>query len=146
MFLVLKWLGGAAGAIGAIIGARAGIKLPHAVALGILLVGVAGLLLAPNFTVFMVSSWIWEFGFTLGCLYQTAAIARFDTSNKLVVLVPATFGISMIVGGRLAGQLMTDESAVPLYIFVAICSFLPVIYVALSKAIAPQPEIVETLS
>jgi len=131
MFLVLKF--------GAIIGARAGLKLPHGVASIILLIGVAGMWLAPNFTVFMVSSWIWEFGFTLGCLYLTASIARFDNFNKLIILVPAAFGISMIVGGGIAGLLLDSGSAAPLYTFVVFCSFLPVTYVALSKAKPPSP-------
>jgi len=89
MFGVLKWLGGVAGAVGAIIGARAGLRIPHIVAFVILLLGVLGLFTAKNFTTYMISSWVWEFGFTLGCLYQTAAIVRFDISNKLVVLVPS---------------------------------------------------------
>jgi len=138
MFGVLKWLGGAAGAVGAIIGARAGIKLPHFIALVILLIGVVGLTLAPNFEVFMVSSWIWEFGFTLGCLYQTAAIVRHDPSNKLVVLVPMAFGISMIFGGKIAGQLLEGGSAAGLYGLVAICSLLPSLYILASRKIAIQ--------
>ena len=141
MFGVLKWLGGAAGAVGAIIGAKAGVKLPHFVALGILILGVIGLALAPNFEVFMVSSWIWEFGFTLGCLYQTAAIVRHDPSNKLVVLVPMAFGISMILGGKIAGHLLESASAMSLYGLVAVCSLLPTMYILLSgKITAPELE------
>lgn len=137
MFGVLKWLGGAAGAIGAIIGARAGLRIPHLVALIILLVGVAGLFLAQSFTTFMIASWIWEFGFTLGCLYQTAAIVRFDLSNKLVVLVPMAFGISMIFGGKIAGQLLEGGSANGLYALVAVCSLLPVIYMLAVRPVPP---------
>lgn len=138
MFGVLKWLGGAAGAIGAIIGARAGLRIPHVAALIILLIGVLGLFLAKNFTVFMISSWVWEFGFTLGCLYQTAAIVRFDVSNKLVVLVPMAFGISMILGGKMAGQLLESGSAVSLYVLVAICSLLPAVYMLLIRPTPPK--------
>ena len=65
MFGVLKWLGGAAGAVGAIIGARAGIRLPHLVAFLILIVGVIGLFLAQSFTAYMIASWVWEFGLSL---------------------------------------------------------------------------------
>ena len=139
MFGVLKWLGGVAGAVGAIIGARAGLKLPHIAAFGILVLGVLGLMLAPNFEVFMISSWVWEFGFTLGCLYQTAAIVRYDPSNKLVVLVPMAFGISMIFGGKIAGQLLEGGSASGLYGLVAICSLLPSLYILMSRHIA-QPQ------
>lgn len=129
MFAVLKWLGGGAGLIGAIIGARAGVRLPHVAALIILLIGVVGLFFAKNITQFMVASWVWEFGFTLGCLYQTAAIARFDPSNKLVVLVPAAFGVSMLAGGWIAGQLLEGGSAAPLYVVVAMCSLLPSFFI-----------------
>lgn len=140
MFGVLKWLGGAAGAVGAIIGARAGLRIPHVVAFGILLVGVIGLFLAKNFTVYMISSWVWEFGFTLGCLYQTAAIVRFDLSNKLVVLVPMAFGISMILGGKMAGQILETGSAAALYGLVAICSLLPTIYMFFIRPNPPKEE------
>lgn len=138
MFGVLKWLGGAAGAVGAIIGARAGLRAPHVVALAILLLGVLGLCLARNFTTFMIASWVWEFGFTLGCLYQTAAIVRFDVSNKLVVLVPMAFGLSMIFGGKIAGQLLETGSANSLYLLVAICSVLPAAYMLLVRPTPPQ--------
>ncbi|MDA8707744.1 MFS transporter [Hellea sp.] len=136
MFGVLKWLGGAAGAVGAIIGARAGIRVPHLVAFLILMVGVIGLFTAKSFNAHMVSSWVWEFGFTLGCLYQTAAIVRFDLSNKLVVLVPMAFGISMIFGGKIAGQILEGGSANGIYIMVAICSLLPSAYMLLAR---PNP-------
>jgi len=143
MFGVLKWLGGGAGAIGAIIGARAGLRVPHVVALAILLIGVVGLFTAQSFTAYMISSWIWEFGFTLGCLYQTAAIVRFDVSNKLVVLVPMAFGISMIFGGKIAGQLLEGGNANGLYILVAICSLLPSIYML---AVRPNPFITQEIT
>jgi len=136
MFGVLKWLGGAAGAVGAIIGARAGIRVPHLVAFLILMVGVIGLFTAKSFNAYMVSSWVWEFGFTLGCLYQTAAIVRFDLSNKLVVLVPMAFGISMIFGGKIAGQILEGGSANGIYILVTICSLLPSAYMLLAR---PNP-------
>ena len=141
MFGVLKWLGGVAGAIGAIIGARAGVRLPHFVALGILLVGVLGLFLAQNFTTFMIASWVWEFGFTLGCLYQTAAIVRYDVSNKLVVLVPMAFGISMIFGGKIAGGLIGAGQTNTLYVLVAFCAALPALYFLLARPVEPSQEL-----
>ena len=140
MFGVLKWLGGAAGAVGAIIGARAGIRIPHLVAFLILIMGVIGLFMAKSFTAYMISSWVWEFGFTLGCLYQTAAIVRFDVSNKLVVLVPMAFGISMIFGGKIAGQILEGGSANGIYLMVAICSLLPAAYMFLAR---PKPSVLE---
>jgi len=138
MFGVLKWLGGAAGAVGAIIGARAGLQMPHLVAFLILIAGVIGLFTAKSFTAYMISSWVWEFGFTLGCLYQTAAIVRYDISNKLVVLVPMAFGISMIFGGKIAGQILESGSANGIYLMVAICSLLPAAYMFLAR---PNPPV-----
>jgi len=140
MFGVLKWLGGAAGAVGAIIGARAGLRVPHLAAFAILMMGVVGLFLSKSFTAYMISSWVWEFGFTLGCLYQTAAIVRFDISNKLVVLVPMAFGISMIFGGKIAGQILEGGSANGIYLMVAICSLLPAAYMVLAW---PEPPVLE---
>lgn len=137
MFGVLKWLGGAAGAVGAIIGARAGLRVPHLAAFIILIVGVIGLFTAQSFTAYMISSWVWEFGFTLGCLYQTAAIVRFDISNKLVVLVPMAFGISMIFGGKIAGQILEGGSANGIYLMVVICSLLPAAYMFLARPTPP---------
>ncbi len=130
MFLVLKWLGGAAGAVGAFIGARGGFKPPHIVAFTILTLGVLGMTIAPNFKVFMVSSWVWEFGFTLGCLYATTAITRFDPSRKLVVLVPATFGLSMVLGGTIGGKLLAAGSPNPLYLAAVLGALLLVLFVA----------------
>jgi len=140
MFGVLKWLGGAAGAVGAIIGARAGLRVPHLAAFAILMMGVVGLFLSKSFTAYMISSWVWEFGFTLGCLYQTAAIVRFDISNKLVVLVPMAFAISMIFGGKIAGQILEGGSANGIYLMVAICSLLPAAYMVLAW---PEPPVLE---
>ncbi len=139
MFLVLKWLGGAAGAVGAIIGAKAGFKLPHIMAAGILVVGLAGMTIAKSFNVFMVSSWIWEFGFTLGCLYATTAITRFDPSKKLVVLVPATFGLSMVLGGKVGGKLLSSGSSAPLFIAAGAGALLMLVYV-LTLNPPPQSE------
>ena len=129
MFLVLKWLGGAAGAVGAIIGARAGFKPPHILAALILGIGLLGMTIAKSFNVFMISSWIWEFGFTLGCLYATTAITRFDPSKKLVVLVPATFGLSMVLGGKVGGSLLASGSAAPLFIAAGVGAALMLLYV-----------------
>ena len=137
MFTILKWLGGAAGIAGAVIGARAGLRTSHLTALIILYVGLAGLAFAKSFTVFMVSSWVWEFGFTLGCLYQTAAITRFDITNKLVVLVPTAFAVSMILGGKIGGELLSSSGPNGLYILVAICAVLPLLYMV---TIRPDPK------
>lgn len=141
MFLVLKWLGGAAGAVGAIVGAKAGFKPPHFIAAAILIIGLAGMTLAKSFNVFMISSWIWEFGFTLGCLYATTAITRFDPSKKLVVLVPATFGLSMVLGGKIGGKLLSFGGSTPLFIAGGVGAVLMLAYV-----ISLKPPMQEHLS
>lgn len=140
MFTVLKWLGGAAGFVGAVIGMRAGIRPPHFISAAILLIGVAGLLLAKSMTQFMIASWVWEFGFTLGCLYATAAIVRFDPSNKLVMLVPAGFGIASMTGGKAAGQLLAGGSPNGLYMLVIVCTILPSLFMLFSRITAPAQQ------
>ncbi len=137
MFGGLKWLGGVAGLVGAIIGARLGLRLPHFLSALLLILGVLGLFLTQNFTIFMISSWVWEFGFTLGCLYLTSSISRFDPSRKLVMLVPAAFGLSMIFGGKIAGQLLESGSPNGLYMLVGLCSFLPTLYLYMTRIAPP---------
>jgi MFS family permease len=128
MFSVLKWLGGGAALVAAIIGDKAGVRRPHLIAFLILIAGVAVMAAAQSFTVFMIGSWVWEFGFTLGCIYATAAISRGDSSGKLVTLVPAAFGVSMLAGGFIGGQLLQGGSPVPLYVVVAVLSVLPFLF------------------
>ena len=65
---------------------------------------------------------------------------RFDVSNKLVVLVPMAFGISMIFGGKIAGQILEGGSANGIYLMVAICSLLPAAYMFLAR---PKPSVLE---
>ncbi len=141
MFGGLKWLGGVAGMVGAFIGARLGLRLPHLLSALLLLGGVAGLFTASNFTAFMISSWVWEFGFTLGCLYMTTAISRFDPSRKLVMLVPAAFGVSMIFGGKIAGQILETGTPSGLYLLVGLCSILPTLYLYLTRITPPMESI-----
>jgi MFS family permease len=128
MFSVLKLLGGIAGFLGAMLGIKLGFKRTHVYCYAVLALGVVGLWQAQSFTQFMLAAWVWEFGFTLGCLYQTAAIARFDPSNKLVVLVTTAFGISILTGGGLAGAVLEQAGAVPLYGAVLVCSVIQLVY------------------
>lgn len=137
MFSVLKWLGGAAALIAALIGDRVGERSPHLVAFLILIAGVAMMASAQTFTLFMIGSWVWEFGFTLGCIYATAAISRGDASGKLVTLVPAAFGVSMLAGGFIGGQLLQTGSPMPLYAVAALFAVLPFL---LSKRTRTAPE------
>ena len=133
MFAMLKIIGGAAGIIGALIGSRAGNRLPNMICFLIIGLGCYGIYRATDFNSFMIACWVWEFGFTMGCIYQTAGVARFDPTNRLVVLVPTAFAISSVVGAKLAGMLSAGGDYTALYIFVAICSLIPGLYYASLK-------------
>lgn len=133
MFSVLKILGGVAGIAGAAIGARLGLRPPHILCFALVTLGVIGLWTADNFTMFMVSAWVWEFGFTLGCLYQTAAIARTDPSGKLVVLVTTAFGVSILAGGWVAGQMLEQVGDGLLYVSVVVAAALPLAFFLISE-------------
>lgn len=133
MFAVLKWLGGVAGLLGAWLGVRLGVFRPHYGAFILLAIGLVMLAFASSFHVFMVGAWVWEFGFTLACLYLTAAIKRADDSHTLVMWIPAAFGIAMLAGGWLGGQILTMGTPHLLYGFVLICAALPSVYIYLKK-------------
>ncbi len=128
LFSVLKILGGAAGIIGAVIGAKAGTKYPNLICFAIITCGSLGLYFSTSFTQIMLSTWVWEFGFTLGCIYQTAGIVRHDSSNRLVMFVPTAFAISSVAGARVAGVLISGGDYDNLYFFVILCSLLPALY------------------
>lgn len=74
----------------------------------------AGLLLlaaATGFASFALGAWAWEFFFTCGCVFHTAAIADTDRRGRAIVPVPAAFALASMVGPGLAGYLM--DSAGP---------------------------------
>ncbi|MGC6511455.1 MAG: MFS transporter [Parvibaculales bacterium] len=128
LFSVLKVLGGLAGIIGAVIGARAGTRYPNIICFVIISTGSLGLMYSNTLTSVMMSTWVWEFGFTLGCIYQTAGIARHDISNRLVMLVPTAFAVSSFAGARVAGLMITENDYDNLYLFVILCSLAPAVY------------------
>lgn len=138
MFSVLKVLGGVAGILGAFLGARLGLRLPHILCFVLLSMGLFGLWRASTFNQFMMASWVWEFGFTLGCLYQTAAVARLDPSNKLVVLVTTAFGVSILAGGWMAGHLLEQWGAPSLYAGVLAAAVLAMGYYLMRGDDAPS--------
>lgn len=108
VFAVLKLLGGVAAFTVAAAGERLGRRLPYL----LMLAGIgAGLLLLASgktFAPFALGAWVWEFSFTCGCVFQTAAIARSDPSGRAIVLVPAAFALSSMVGPGMAGYLVAD--------------------------------------
>jgi len=124
-WMALKVVGAGAGVLGAVIGSRFGSRLPHILCFALVVAGIAMLWKAQTFNQFMLAAWIWEAGFTIGCLYQTAAVARFDTTNKLVVLVMTAFALGTTVGSAAAGYLVDGADYTRLYLFVLACSVLP---------------------
>ncbi|MGV8805930.1 MAG: MFS transporter [Polaromonas sp.] len=110
VFAVLKLLG----SVAAFSVATAGERLtPLRATLGVLGavgVGLALLASASGFASFALGAWIWEFAFTCGCVFQTAAIARSDASGRAVTLVPGVFALSSMAGPGLAGQIVAGGS------------------------------------
>jgi len=125
VFAILKLLGGAAAFFVAWIGDRAGVRWAYWIVLLGVLVGLLFLLGADSFLPFALGAWIWEFAFTCGCVLQVAGIARSDASGRAVVLVPAVFALSSMVGPGLAGQLAAAGSFNGVLLLAAVCSVLP---------------------
>ena len=125
VFSVLKLVGGLSAALVALLGDRLGNRLPHVLVLLALALGVALLAVRSSFGMYAAGAWIWEGAFTIGCVYQTAAIAKLDRSNRLVVLVPAAFAVSAFVGPELAGQLAESGGFTPLFVLAVGCALVP---------------------
>jgi MFS family permease len=125
VFSVLKVVGGLSAALVALLGDRLGNRWPHVLGLLVIGLGVALLASPSSFMVYALGAWIWEGAFTMCCVYQTAAIAKLDRSNKLVVLVPAAFAVSAFVGPELAGRLAETGGFTPLFILATGCAAIP---------------------
>ena len=126
LFSVLKVVGGLSAALVAALGDKLGNRLPHLLVFITLCIGVALIAARPSFMFFALGAWIWEAAFTIGCVFQTAAIAKLDPSNKLVVLVPAAFAISAFVGPALGGLLAATGFA-PLLALAVGCAAIPAV-------------------
>ena len=138
VFSVLKVVGGLSAALVALLGDRLGNRWPHVIGFVVIAIGVAHLAAPSSFTIYALGAWIWEGAFTVCCVYQTAAIAKLDRSNKLVVLVPAAFAISAFVGPELAGRLAESGGFTPLFVLAVGCAAIPAVaYWTLAKRIAP---------
>lgn len=114
VFAVLKLLGGVAAFSVALVGSRLGLRVPYCIVLLVLSIGLYLIWLsftksANQFLLFSLGAWIWEVAFTWGCVFQTAAIARFDDKGRAIMLVPAAFGLSAILGPALGGWLATTS-------------------------------------
>ncbi|WP_419711214.1 MFS transporter [Pseudomonas sp. NFX224] len=126
VFAVLKLLGGAAALVLAVVGDRLGVRLPHVIVLAVLGAGLMLLGSAEGFLMYAAGAWIWEVGFTWGCVYQTAAIARLDSSGRSIMLIPGAFALSSMAGPALAGQLVGQGFGALLWLAAA-CAVIPVL-------------------
>lgn len=127
LFSMLKFVGGGSAALVSLLGSRLGDRLPHVIAFVILACGIALLGVAGSFWPMAFGAWIWEAGFTIGCVYQTAAMAKVDPGNRLVVLVPAAFAISSFIGPALGGGLTQGGSFTPLLVTALVCALIPAV-------------------
>ena len=134
VFAVLKLLGGAAAFFCAWIGDRAGQRLPYWVVLIAIVTGLALIAQSDSFVPFALGVWLWEFAFTCGCVFQSALIARSDTSGRTVVLIPAVFALGSMVGPAVAGHLVAAGSFAPLLLLALAASVVPVLAHALARA------------
>ncbi|EXF93387.1 arabinose ABC transporter permease [Pseudomonas fluorescens HK44] len=124
VFAVLKLLGGVAALTLAAIGDRLEARLPHLLVLAVISLGLILLGCAEGFLMYALGAWIWEVGFTWGCIFQTAAIARLDPSGRSIMLIPAAFALSSMTGPALAGTLVGQR-------------FSPLLWLAFATAILP---------
>ncbi|EKT4559789.1 MFS transporter [Pseudomonas putida] len=141
VFAVLKLLGGAAALALAVVGDRLGVRVPHLIVLAVLGTGLLLLGNAEGFLMYAAGAWIWEVGFTWGCVYQTAAIARLDRSGRSIMLIPGAFALSSMAGPALAGQLVSEGFGVLLWL-AAGCALIPVL--AFTWLLAPRLQNVGT--
>ena len=136
VFAVLKLLGGVAAFSVAALGERlaplrAALLVLLAIGAGLALLASAG---ATGFAGFALGAWVWEFAFTCGCVFQTAAIARSDPSGRAVTLVPGAFALSSMAGPGLAGQIAAGGSFGGLLVFALLSSLVPVLAALLLRS------------
>lgn len=140
VFAVLKLLGSVAAFSMAAAGEQLGPRRAAWLVLAAVGVGLTLLTGASGFAGFALGAWIWEFAFTCGCVFQTAAIARSDTSGRAVLLVPAVFALSSMAGPGLAGQLASGGSFGGLLGFALASTLVPVMASSLwRRRPAPAP-------
>ena len=127
VFAVLKLLGSVAAFSVATAGERLAPLRATLLVLVAVGVGLALLASASGFAGFALGAWIWEFAFTCGCVFQTAAIARSDASGRAVTLVPGVFALSSMAGPGLAGQIVAGGSFGGLLALALASTLVPVI-------------------
>jgi predicted MFS family arabinose efflux permease len=134
VFAVLKLLGSVAAFAVASVGWRLRTGNAYGLTLTGLAAGLALIATATSFVPYAAGAWLWEFAFTCGCVFQTAHIARSDTSGRAVVLVPAAFALASMVGPGLAGKLMGVDGYWPVLVLALASSLVPVLALALRPA------------
>ena len=122
---VLKLFGGLAGLTVILASAKFGVRWPHIATVITISLGVMLLHLAEDAYTYAVATWIWEYGFSLGVAYQFAVIARLDTTNRLLLLVPSCIGLAGMIGPAVAGYLKQGESYTNVYIFAVLTALIP---------------------
>lgn len=128
VFAVLKVMGGIAAFAVAAIGSRLGRRLPHLLAALGIGAGLALLGTTAGFGTFALGAWLWEFAFTAGCVFQTAAIARADPSGRAIVLVPAVFAAGSMIGPALGGRLASGDTFGHLLWLALACALVPLAF------------------
>lgn len=146
VFAVLKLLGGVAAFAVAWIGERGGRRLPYWIVLLVIAGGLALLAGADSFLPYALGAWTWEFAFTCGCVYQVAAIARTDHSGRAVMLVPAVFALSSMIGPAVAGRLAAGGGYAGVLALAAACSAIPALVYQLWRPAEDESAAPESLS
>ena len=127
VFAVLKLLGSVAAFAVATVGVRLRTAQAYWLTLAGLTAGLGLLATATHFVPYAAGAWLWEFAFTCGCVFQTAHIARSDTSGRAVVLVPAAFALASMVGPGAAGKLMGVDGYSQVLMLAWASSLVPVV-------------------
>lgn len=131
VFAVLKVLGGVAAFSVMLVGNRLGFRIPYIIVGLVLFIGLIMIHIAmgdteTSFVIFASGVWIWEVAFTWGCVYQTAAVARFDSTNKAIMLIPTAFALSAMLGPY-SGGLLVSQNYMYLLIFTFVSSLIALI-------------------
>lgn len=144
VFAVLKLLGGGAALAVAVVGDRFGLRLPHLLVFMVICTGLLLLYRADGFLTFAFGAWVWEVGFTWGCVFQTAMIVRLDPGGRAIMLIPAAFAASSMVGPALAGSLVSDGFNALLMLALVSAAIGTVVFGVFiarrARAVAPEPD------
>jgi hypothetical protein len=125
---VVKVLGAVSAMSVGLVGARFGLKIPHVISFLGLALGLYLLSMPGGLVTYAAGAWVWEFFLTVSCVYQTAAIARSDPSNKAIILVPAAFAFAGTFGPAIAGHLVSSYGYIYLIGFATMTACIPMMF------------------